>query len=159
MRQLRFLLAFVLGALVGAGCNPQVPQSANDGQGAAEREARLTGTWRLETLHGEAVGPSGGGEAAPTLTLSPDGKASGSGGCNQFSTTYEHQSREIGFGRITATKMACPETMDLEREYFDALNEARRYRIRDGGLELLDDQDGVLGRLLPGESAGPEGKD
>lgn len=159
MRQPRFLSAFLLGALVGAGCNPQVPQSADDGQGAAEPEARLTGTWRLETLHGEAVDPSGARESAPTLTLSPGGEASGSGGCNGFSTTYEHRDREINFGRITATKMACPETMDLERDYFDALNEARRYRIRDGGLELLDGQGEVLGRWQPDQAAGSGEKD
>ncbi len=155
MRQPRFLLVVVLGALIGAGCNPQVPQSTNDGQSAAELKARLTGTWRLETLHGEAVGPFDSGQAAPTLTLSPDGKVSGSGGCNRFSTTYEHQDREIGFGRIVATKMACPGTTAMEREYFGALNEARRYRIRDGGLELLNDQGDVLGRLRPDKAAGP----
>lgn len=160
MRQPRFLLAFVLGALVGAGCNPYSPEPANDEPGTAETAEQLVGSWQLEVLQGKAVEPPGGKGMASKLTLSPDGKASGFGGCNQFSVTYERQGRDLSFGTITSTKMACPDMMDMERGFFTALEATRRYRIEDGRLELLDGQGATLARLRFDEtpSKSPEGR-
>src|SRR3712207_2082477 len=54
-----------------------------------------------------------------TLVLGENGQASGSGGCNSFTTTYRLQSQErIDFGPIASTRMACePERMEQETRY------------------------------------------
>lgn len=147
MNQPRILLAVLLGALMGAGCNPISPESGNDGPGTAETAEQLAGSWQLEVLQGKAVEPPGGKGMASKLTLSPDGRASGFGGCNQFSATYERQGGNLSFGTITSTKMACPNMMDMERGFFSVLATTRQFRIEDGRLELLDGQGATLARL------------
>lgn len=125
-----------------AGCNPAATERASD-----ESAADLTRSWGLERLHGKVLTPPDRKEVAATLTLTPDGEASGDGGCNRFSVSYEHRNGNLSFGTITATKMACPQVMDIERGFFDALNGTRRYRLEDGRLELLDGEGGALAVL------------
>lgn len=136
-----------------AGCNPPATERVSD-----ESAAELTRSWQLERLHGEVLTPPDRKEMAATLTLSPDGEASGDGGCNQFSVTYEHQGGDLSFGTITATKMACPDVMDIERGFFEALNETRRFRLQDDRLELLDDEGGALAVLRAIEPPKAPGK-
>lgn len=136
-----------------AGCNPPATERASD-----ESAAELTRSWGLERLHGKVLTPPDRKEVAATLALSPEGEASGDGGCNRFSVSYELRNGDLSFGTITATKMACPDVMDIERGFFEALNETRGYRLEDGRLELLDGEGATLAVLnaieLPGPSSG-----
>jgi heat shock protein HslJ len=133
-----------------AGCNQPATERVSDGS-----EADLTGSWQLERLHGEALTPPDRKDMAATLTLSPGGEASGDGGCNRFSVSYEHRNGHLSFGTITATKMACSDVMEIERGFFEALNETRRYRFQDDRLELLDGEGATLAVLRAIEPPGP----
>lgn len=80
----------------------------------------------------------------PTLVLGEDGQASGSGGCNSFTTTYRLQSQErIDFGPIAATRMACPaEQMEQETRYFAILDAAESYSVYGSGAVSIIAPDG-----------------
>lgn len=146
----RSLPALLVGAVMAAGCTPPATEGAPDGS-----TGELTRSWQLERLHGEVLTPPDRKEVTATLALSPDGEASGDGGCNRFSVPYEHRNGDLSFGTITATKMACPDVMDIERGFFEALNETRRYRLEDGRLELLDGGGATLAVLQAIEPPGP----
>lgn len=155
MRHPRILSTVLLAALLGAGCKGFAPVPAEDPPTGADRAEQLTGDWQLERLHGEPVEVESRKGRAVTLALSPDGAASGYGGCNQYSTTYERRDGELEFGRVTATKMACPDTMDLERAFFSVLEGTRAYRLEEGGLVLLDGAGTALARLQAAEPSKP----
>src|SRR5690606_2129773 len=81
-----------------------------------------------------------------TLLLDEDGRASGSGGCNQFGGTYVLEGAEIRFGALAMTRMACEGAMDVETSYAEALNAVQTWRLSGGVLELLAG-DSVRARL------------
>jgi heat shock protein HslJ len=80
----------------------------------------------------------GSGRSAPTLLLSArDARASGFAGCNQFTGRYELSGDALRLGPLAMTRMACPDSMDLEQRYSSALEATRTYRIKGSQLELL----------------------
>jgi heat shock protein HslJ len=70
---------------------------------------------------------------------STDGRLSGEGGCNSYSTSYQSTDEgelEID-GPIAATMMACMEGMEAEQTYFAALETVRAWHLNEkGNLEL-----------------------
>jgi putative lipoprotein len=113
----------------------------------AERPAAvpLEGTrWGLEVLNGRPA-PAGAGGKPVDLTLDPDeGRAAGFSGCNRFTGGYTLEQRPDGspglsFGPAAGTMMACPEGMELEREFLQTLPKTTGYRLRGGRLTLLAD--------------------
>jgi heat shock protein HslJ len=71
-----------------------------------------------------------------------DGKLSGSGGINQYSTSYTVESSDRASGKIkiekiTLTKIAgSEEILAQESNYFQALERVREYSVTDEGLIL-----------------------
>ena len=97
----------------------------------------LAGTnWVLSTLNGQL--PLAG--TSVTLQLGADGAATGSDGCNRFTTTYTTSRSTISFAAPGAsTMMACTEAvMQQAADYMAALGAANRYQLRGGQLILLD---------------------
>lgn len=96
----------------------------------------LGGTsWVLSTLDGQLPLPS----TSPSLQLGEDGSATGSDGCNRFSTTFTASRSTITFEPAATTMMACPPAVATQAENFmAALNAANRYQLRGGQLILLD---------------------
>ena len=107
----RLVLALIASAVVGIGAS-------------AAEHVELAGTsWQLLQL-----GPNGAlSENLPTLSVSKDGKVSGSGGCNTYSGTVTTSGMAIKFGALTATKKACSKEINAqEAAYLKALEQARR---------------------------------
>ena len=79
-----------------------------------------------------------------TLRLEKEGRASGHGGCNSFSTSYTLESGErITFGPIASTRMACaPEVMEQETRYFAILAAAESYSVYGSGSLSIIAADG-----------------
>ncbi|MDX5364144.1 MAG: META domain-containing protein [Pseudazoarcus pumilus] len=77
-------------------------------------------------------------ERIPYLMFAPSEspRVSGSTGCNRFKGGTTMAGGSILFGGIVATKMACAGAPDIEREFLDALDKARSWRIRDNHFEL-----------------------
>lgn len=95
-------------------------------QRVAAAPSSPAGRWLTEDI-------SGGGvidRLQTVLEIAPDGKVSGTGGCNRFAGTATIKGDSIGFGALAATMMACPPaSMDQERKFFDALKSVRRWSI------------------------------
>lgn len=92
-------------------------------------------------------------DANMTLIFGPDGKASGFGSVNQFSTTYSFsQDGKLTWTRIVITRRAGPpELMQKERIYLEALTKTSRAIVKGIALQLQSD-DGVT--ALPFLEAG-----
>ena len=112
------------------------------GSGAADDP--LSGsTWELTSMNDQDL-PMG---VLVTLALA-DGTASGSGGCNQYSGTYEVDGSAISFGRMAVTAMACIGAAGTaEAAYLAALAEVTTWMIPQDapmGTQLrLSGSDGV----------------
>jgi putative lipoprotein len=88
--------------------------------------------------------------AQTTLLIKADGSASGSGGCNRFTTKATIAGSKITFKPAAATRMMCaPAVMDQEQKFLSALERARSYTVEadTGKLFLRDDAGSVVARL------------
>lgn len=102
----------------------------------------------LEDTAWEAAGINNGkGGVVSTATTSlstavfAEGQLSGTGGCNQFTATYEIEGDQITIGPAAATRMFCNEPegiTDQEQQYFEALGRARTFSLTPEKLELRD---------------------
>jgi LPXTG-motif cell wall-anchored protein len=128
-------LALVLVALAGA------PQALAQ----ASLPAEITGsTWELVSLTpagGTAEDTTGGGV---TLAFGPENAVNGSGGCNNYRTSYSTAGAgSIEFQPAAATLMACPEPQgSRESRFFIALDAVSSYSL-DGGQLILSADDGA----------------
>ena len=79
-------------------------------------------------------------EVEPTLRLD-DGVASGFGGCNQFSGSYELADGQLRFSdELSVTLAFCEDPAgSLEDAYLAALGDVEGWFIDEGVLELSDD--------------------
>lgn len=105
----------------------------------------LDGTaWVLSSLPGRTLVP---GEK-PTLRFD-GGRASGTDGCNRYTTAYTSTGARLKFDAAgAATMMACaPEIMDQARAFTASLEATRSYRVGEGGLQLLGQDGAVLASL------------
>ncbi len=97
----------------------------------------LTGShWELQSIHGDSITLLSYGE----LTFHDGGLVSGEGGCNTFRSSYQSDSAtgSISFSTISSTKMVCGAgaNMQIETEYFAALNAAQSYQIQGDTLTI-----------------------
>jgi len=103
----------------------------------------------LEDTQWQASGINNGkGGVVSTATTSlstaifSEGQITGSGGCNQFTATYESEGDQITIGPAAATRKFCNEPegiMDQEQQYFEAMGRARTISLTPERLELRDD--------------------
>jgi putative lipoprotein len=74
-----------------------------------------------------------------TLSVSPDYRAGGSGGCNNYFTEASIEGKAIAFGPPAATRMACAgDLMAQEHAYFTALSAVASFEIEGNSLRLYD---------------------
>ena len=114
--------------------------------------------WLLVAF-GDAANPAVVEEGTVVTALfSSDGNLSGSGGCNNYSTTYELTGDELTVGSpIASTMMFCEQGMNQETAVLAALQSATRIAFTDEGrLEIFYDTGGSSERKLvyaPGETS------
>lgn len=138
----KFVWVCVMSALAMlAGCASKEPElSKGESHGPREPNEYTTPTiyweWLLTTLDGA---PLKGGRT-PSLTIWPDGRITGGGGVNAYSTaadTAKLDAGEFSIAPIVATKMAGPDIpMQEEQEFFDALTGATSLQLDDNSLVL-----------------------
>ncbi len=92
--------------------------------------------WVLETLYGEKV--NYGAEQKAAFMELKENKVTGYGGCNRFFGGYEMDGTLLDFGMLGSTKMACPNSSELESEFLKALDETKSFALEDGQLSLKD---------------------
>jgi heat shock protein HslJ len=142
-----FLMRLLMTAGLAAAALPGCSATGTAGGAGAQPPLADTG-WVLTSLPGRTLLPS----ATPTLVVE-GGRVAGSDGCNRFggplTTAVEGARFEVGGGMI-GTRMACPEAvMQQASAYTAALQQARRYQVVEGRLQLLDAQGAVLATFAP----------
>ena len=106
----------------------------------------LTGNlWLLNELNGQA--PITG--TVITAEFDDDGRVAGSSGCNNYSTSYTVDSKQLTFSEpMASTMMACPEPiMEQERDYSQALADTAEFEIKNDELILKDTNGNELARF------------
>jgi heat shock protein HslJ len=142
---MRMLAALAAGALLAvvlvvSGCGSPSGPSAS----------QLDGAWRLEAFGGTtALVPAD--PAVTTEITFAAGKATGNGGVNTFSGTYDAKDGgSLTFGPIAATAMAGPEPANQqEAEFFAALDKTRHFEFNGKKLVLADTGNNTLMTLAP----------
>ncbi len=101
--------------------------------------ALLQDIWVLTELEGQLVSTSGNGRELPRLEISlTEGRVTGTTGCNRLSGNVKADSRQIAFGPMVTTKMACMgEGAVLENKFLGQLNLPFTYQIANLKLTLL----------------------
>ncbi|WP_185464480.1 MULTISPECIES: META domain-containing protein [unclassified Synechococcus] len=139
--------SLALGALLGFSSLPAHAQPDHSPRSKAAPAATLEGSaWLLESIPGQrAVLPP-----APTLRLEA-GRISGSDGCNRYSAPVQVKGSSFRVNQPgPSTLMACPPRQRRQAETFRAvLGSARRYRLRNGRLELLTTGGRPVARFRP----------
>jgi putative lipoprotein len=109
-------------------------------------------TWRVTRVNGKDV-VAGENQRAPYIVLqASEHRVSGSGGCNRITGTYSVEKQTIHFGPMASTMMACPSGMDTEKDFMEALDAARRWKIQGNELELYGEDGNLLVRFVVDES-------
>jgi heat shock protein HslJ len=101
--------------------------------------------WRLVELQRAPGDVRDTSDVTITLNFDDQGEASGQSTCNGYSTTYQQgPNNTLTFGNILSTKRAC-ENLDLEIEYYNALQSVSSYDLDNATLKLFyNNGNGVL---------------
>ncbi len=98
--------------------------------------------WILKILVGQAI--STGETQRPAFIQfrqnSEKAFVAGNGGCNNFHGGYVLEAGKLSFGKLASTAMACPD-MELERQFYDALERVNRFSIDGSWLAFYDTED------------------
>lgn len=112
----------------------------------AAQPSPLDGTaWVLASLAGQQA-------SGTNATMRFEGgRATGSDGCNRFSTTYTASGASLQFAPSgISTQMACPApVMKQAAAFTNAMSRTRNHRIQAGQLQLLGEDGGVLATFDP----------
>ncbi len=112
--------------------------------------------WVLERVADKTIDPAAAKK--PSLRLdTAEKKMSGFAGCNRMFGSYELDGTSLRFGTMGATRMMCPDTMEIESAFMAALSATRSFVLKDGALALADSSGTTVAVLRPGppEGAGP----
>ncbi len=114
--------------------------------GELEVTAALFDTiWHVRNIAGHTVPEA----SEVSLSIAPDRRAGGNGGCNSYFTEALFDGPALRFGPVAGTRMACDAlVMRQEAEYFAALEATTSYDLSDRTLYLLDVDDNPLVRLV-----------
>ena len=126
-----YLILALFGLLLFFGAS--AVQAATPAQTA---NAPLADTsWTLTSLNGQL--PVAG--TTVTLQFGADGSASGTDGCNRYTTTFTTTDPSIRIRRPATTMMACPETVANQATAFQStLVAAEEFEVRGNQLTLLE---------------------
>ncbi|GAB4026652.1 hypothetical protein GCM10028773_55960 [Spirosoma koreense] len=101
--------------------------------------ALLQDIWVLTDFEGRSVTPGGPRNEVPRLEISlTEGRVTGTTGCNRLSGSVKADTRQIQFGPMVMTKMACADPAgSFENTFLNALVQPAAYQIADGKLTLV----------------------
>jgi heat shock protein HslJ len=142
MKNSSFLVALMMLALALYSCSTAKHSRATNSTAAIGKY------WKLVEIKGRPV-QAGDWMKEPHLLLKKDERRiSGNGGCNSFFGSYVLSAgNRIQFSQIGATKMAC-EHMELEQQFFEILDAAGYYTVRQDTLLLSDSTETPLARFV-----------
>jgi heat shock protein HslJ len=99
--------------------------------------------WSLKKIHHD-----GEEEAISTKAFirfdKAKGSAGGNGSCNSFGSFATINGNEVSFKNIFSTKMYCEEVHQIETSFFNGLQKADHFEIRNNSLLLYQDKQLLL---------------
>jgi uncharacterized lipoprotein YbaY len=114
---------------------------------APNEHAELQNTyWKLLEIDGKPVVTPESMREAHMVLATEGSNARGHAGCNNFFGTFQAKEDRLAFSALGSTMMACPEGMDTEQAFLQALGETTRFEISGQFLTLFAD-DHPLARL------------
>ncbi len=102
------------------------------------------GHWKPAAINAESVVA----ETPIYVTFGEDGKVTGFGGCNRFFGGYTISGNTIKIGPLASTRKGCPDTLNLEVEFFKALQEAETFEQTEKALVLFGPGGDKLAELV-----------
>ena len=128
-------LAFVVAVLL-AGCG-----------GDEESSSDVSSLEGVPWVLSGGIDVAGWEEAAPNMTFE-DGAVTGSTGCNGYGGKYTVDEGALEISEVASTLTACPPPADaVERAFVSALENVGGWRVEDGELMLLDDDEETVLRF------------
>ncbi|GAB3948968.1 hypothetical protein GCM10028805_24540 [Spirosoma harenae] len=110
-----------------------------DGCGVSlQKVALLQDIWVLTEFQGQTIKADDARRDVPRLEITlTEGRVTGTTGCNRLSGTIKADTRQIAFGPLITTKMACIGSVgELETDFLKALTGSLVYQVNDGKLTL-----------------------
>lgn len=97
----------------------------------------INGTWEVDYLSGTRIAFDGlFPNKKPTINFDlPSTKATGSGSCNTYNTSFTIEGNKIKFGKLMSTEMACEG--DGEAAFFKTLQTVTQYSVTGNTLNLI----------------------
>jgi copper homeostasis protein (lipoprotein) len=128
----------LIGVSPGESCGPRLATTG-----------LLDTLWVLTALNGKPVTVAAKpGPREPSVVLHTEQqRVAGSTGCNRLAGSYALKGKELSFGTLAGTMMACVEGMETEKAFLEALAQVRSWRIAGIHLELMDAGGAVLARF------------
>lgn len=109
----------------------------------------LTDTyWKLVQLGDRAVQIAPRQRHPHLILQSTSGRVGGSGGCNRLMGTFTLNGPSLSFGRMATTRMACPEGMEQESAFLQALEKVTGWQVHGDELKLLDTHGGTVAQFV-----------
>ncbi|WP_420149912.1 META domain-containing protein [Spirosoma sp.] len=104
-----------------------------------QKMALLQDIWVLTNFQGKTITASGPRNELPRLEISlTEGRVTGTTGCNRLSGSVRADTRQIQFGPMVMTKMACADPVaTFETNFLNALVQPFSYEVANGKLTLL----------------------
>ena len=86
------------------------------------------------------------------VEFQPDGRITGSGGCNRFFGGYTISGNHIKIGPLASTRKGCPGLIKVEAIFFATLQAASSFEQTDTTLILFDASGGRLAQFVRAEN-------
>jgi copper homeostasis protein (lipoprotein) len=104
--------------------------------------------WVLTALDGRPVAATAPGQRETSLVLhSRQQRYAGWAGCNRLIGGYALEGSRLSFSPAAGTMMACPEGMEAEKAFLEALPRVTGWRITGVHLEMVDAGGSVVARF------------
>lgn len=106
---------------------------------AAQSQSLAGSSWRAIGINnGKGGVASLVAGSTVTISFASDGKVSGSGGCNNYTSTWKAMGNALTFTPVGATRRMCvaPDVMAQEQAFFTALGTVATMRMEGDGLEM-----------------------
>src|SRR5688572_1414454 len=144
----RFIIAFSLLMLVGAGCplmpRTQTPPVTLPETPSEDISVSIDGAWELKTFTASGEASQDVSEIGATLTIEGDARLAAKI-CNSMSGTYDIQSGELKVGALMSTKMFCAGPAgEIEAAFSQGLSTGMAYEHDGNALVLRSDTGAVF---------------
>ena len=137
------LLLLTFSALFAITCTLSPPADAS-----SQPNASLTGTyWKLKELNGQPASPGADEKELHMVLTSDDSRVSGFSGCNRFMGGYSQDNKQIQFGPLAGTMMACMKGMEQEQTFLKTLESSVHFSITGEELTLYGADDKLIMRF------------